>query len=57
MISVYGTPIRRLYINRYDMDNNRVYKMYPPRIRKKRLITSALRELMVDKRKEKRSAE
>jgi len=51
MISVYGTPIRRLYINRYDMDNSRVYKMYPPRIRKKWLITRALRELMVDKRK------
>ena len=53
MISVYGSPIRRLHINHYDMENNRVYKMYPPRIRKKKLITGALRELMVEKRKKK----
>ena len=53
MISVYGSPMRRLYINRYDMEYNRVFKIYPPRIRKKKLITGALREMMVDQRKEK----
>ena len=37
VINVYGTPLRRLYINRFDIDNNRVTKMYPPRLKKKRL--------------------
>jgi predicted metal-dependent enzyme (double-stranded beta helix superfamily) len=37
VINVYGTPLRRLYINRFDIDNNRVTKMYLPRLKKKRL--------------------
>ena len=52
MISVYGTPVRRLHINRYDIEHNRVFKWFPPRIRKKMLITGALKELMLEKRKQ-----
>jgi predicted metal-dependent enzyme (double-stranded beta helix superfamily) len=42
MLSVYGTPIRRLYVNQYDHRQNRVSKLYPPRLRKKMLATQAL---------------
>ena len=37
VINVYGTPLRRLYINRFDIENNRATKIYPPRLKKKRL--------------------
>ena len=30
MLCVYGTPIRRLYVNEYDDRQNRVSKRYPP---------------------------
>jgi hypothetical protein len=43
MISVYGTPVRRLYINRFEPEHNRVYKLYPPRIKKKMLAAQALK--------------
>ena len=42
MLSVYGTPIRRLYVNQYDHLQNRVSKLYPPRLRKKMLAARAL---------------
>jgi len=42
MLSVYGTPIRRLYVNQYDHRQNSVSKLYPPRLRKKMLATQAL---------------
>jgi predicted metal-dependent enzyme (double-stranded beta helix superfamily) len=42
MVSVYGRPIRRLYIHRFDPDNNSVYRMYPPRMKKKMLAAGAL---------------
>ena len=42
MLSVYGTPIRRLFINQYDHLQNSVSKLYPPRLRKKRLAAQAL---------------
>ncbi|MGW8188139.1 MAG: hypothetical protein ACWGNK_12760 [Desulfobacterales bacterium] len=35
VINVYGTPLRRLYINHFDIKNRRVTKIYPPRLRKK----------------------
>jgi predicted metal-dependent enzyme (double-stranded beta helix superfamily) len=47
MLCVYGTPIRRLYVNHYDHLQNRVSKMYPPRLRKKMLAARAL-ETMAD---------
>ena len=45
MISVYGSPIRRLFINRFDHEHNRVEKLYPPRIKKKMLAAQALKQL------------
>jgi len=42
MISVYGSPIRRTYINRFDYKTRKVEKLYPPRIRKKMLAVRAL---------------
>jgi len=43
MISVYGSPIRRLYINRFDVEHDRVERLYPPRIKKKMLAAQALK--------------
>ena len=45
MISIYGSPIRRLYINCFDYKANKVEKLYPPRIRKKMLALQALKQL------------
>jgi len=42
MLCVYGTPIRRLYVNQYDHLQNSVSKLYPPRLRKKMLAARAL---------------
>ena len=42
MISVYGSPVRRLYINRFDHEHNKVDRLYPPRIKKKMLAAQAL---------------
>ncbi len=42
MLSVYGNPIRRLHINRFEFDSKRVIKMYPPRMQKKKLADGAL---------------
>ncbi len=47
MLGVYGTPIRRLYVNQYDPIRNRVSRLYPPRLRKKRLATQALETMGV----------
>jgi predicted metal-dependent enzyme (double-stranded beta helix superfamily) len=45
MISIYGSPLRRLYINRFEYEHNRVYKLYPPRIKKKMLAAQALNHI------------
>jgi predicted metal-dependent enzyme (double-stranded beta helix superfamily) len=42
MLCVYGTPIRRLYVNEYDHVRNSVRRRYLPRLAKKRLATQAL---------------
>jgi hypothetical protein len=42
MLNVYGTPIRRLYVNQYDILQNSLSKRHPPRLRKKMLATRAL---------------
>ena len=42
MVSVYGSPIRRLYVNRFDPIKNRVFKMFAPRIRKKKKAENLL---------------
>ena len=42
MVSVYGRPIRQVYIHRYDVENQTVDRLYPPRIKKRLLATQAL---------------
>lgn len=46
MVNVYGRPLRRLHINRFDLATGRVSPMHPPRIRKKMLARQALESLM-----------
>jgi hypothetical protein len=33
--SVYGNPLRRLFINGFDLKNKKIYPIYPPKIKKK----------------------
>lgn len=42
MVSVYGRPIRQVYIHRFDFENRTVFRMYPPRIKKRMLAARAL---------------
>jgi predicted metal-dependent enzyme (double-stranded beta helix superfamily) len=42
VISVYGTPLRRLYINRFDAERRTVSKVYPPRLYRRMLAADAL---------------
>lgn len=42
MVSVYGRPIRQVYIHRFDLENHKVVRMYPPRLKKRLLATQAL---------------
>ena len=42
MVSIYGSPIRRPYINCFDYRTKKVERLYPPRIKKKMLATQAL---------------
>ena len=42
MISVYGTPLRRLYVQRYNFRAQTVSKVYPPRLHRKRIAKMAL---------------
>jgi hypothetical protein len=43
--SIYGNPLRRLFINAFDIKNERVYPIYPPKIKKKRQAQQALKIL------------
>ena len=45
MVSIYGSPIRRTYINCFDYKANKVERLYPPRIKKKMLAIEALKQL------------
>lgn len=42
MVSVYGKPMRRLYIRRFDPDTHQVTRIYPPKLSKKRAAKEAL---------------
>ena len=46
MISVYGKPLRRLYIHRFEPESHKVVKVYPPKIRKKMLVLEALKHFV-----------
>lgn len=45
IINVYGTPIRRLYINHYDLGQNQVKRVYSPRVARRMLAADALNSL------------
>lgn len=45
VINVYGTPIRRLHINQFDAENNRVVKLFPSRLKKKMVATETLKTM------------
>lgn len=47
MISVYGQPIRRPYVLGYDLEQEKVFRIYTPRTRKKMLAKDALKQLWV----------
>ena len=42
MLSVYGRPIRQIYIHRFELESQTVFRLYPPRIKKRRLAARAL---------------
>lgn len=42
MVSVFGTPVRRLHVNIFDPERNTVTEAYPPRIHK-RMLANAVR--------------
>lgn len=46
MVSVYGSPVRRLYVNGFKVDKNRVFRMYAPKIKKKLLARKTLEYLL-----------
>lgn len=45
MVSVYGKPVRRLYINEFDPVANRVTRRYPLKLRRKMLARDVLGSL------------
>lgn len=48
MVSVYGKPMRRTYIQCFDSGRDEVVRVYPPRIKKRNLAAEALRQLDSD---------
>jgi predicted metal-dependent enzyme (double-stranded beta helix superfamily) len=45
MVSVYGRPMRRLYIECFDLENGRVERRYSPHIKKRILAQQALQAI------------
>jgi predicted metal-dependent enzyme (double-stranded beta helix superfamily) len=43
MVSVYGPPLRRSYIQRFNLENGSVHRLFPPRMKKKMLAEQALK--------------
>jgi len=44
-VHVYGNPVRRTYINSFDMETGRIQRIYAPRAQKRMLASEALRAL------------
>lgn len=44
-IHLYGTPVRRTYINTFDIDTGQIARMRVPRLRKRMLASEALNNL------------
>ena len=45
MVSVYGRPLRRLYIQCFHLDNGHVERRYPPHLKKRMLTLQALADI------------
>ena len=43
MVSVYGRPIRRIYINRFEVESNSVYRMYSSQVKKRMLAAEVIK--------------
>jgi len=43
MASVYGAPLRRPFIQRFDLESGRVYRVYPAHLKKRMLAEQALK--------------
>jgi len=43
MLSAYGPPARHAAMQRFDLETGRVEQVFPPRVRKRRLVEQALR--------------
>jgi hypothetical protein len=50
MISVYGSPIRRLFIRIFNAETGRIWKRFPAKIRRRRLAKQALRQYRMKKK-------
>jgi predicted metal-dependent enzyme (double-stranded beta helix superfamily) len=50
MVSVYGPPLRRLYIQRFNLENGGVRRVFPPRFKKKMLAEQALKAMAAARR-------
>jgi predicted metal-dependent enzyme (double-stranded beta helix superfamily) len=50
MVSVYGPPLRRLYIQRFNLENGSVRRVFPPRFKKKMLAEQALKAMAAARR-------
>jgi hypothetical protein len=44
-VQLYGNPIRRTYINRFDPVSGRIGRIYPPRTKMRILASEALRAM------------
>ena len=49
MISVYGSPVRRLFIRIFDAETGRIWKRFPVKIRRRRLAKQALGQYRMKK--------
>jgi hypothetical protein len=45
MVSIYGTPLRRLYIQRFNPENGSVQRVFAPRFKKKMLAEQVLKAM------------
>ncbi len=43
MVSIYGTPLRRLYIQRFNLENGCIHRVFAPRFKKRMLAEQALK--------------
>jgi predicted metal-dependent enzyme (double-stranded beta helix superfamily) len=52
MVSVYGRPLRRLYIQCFDPENGQVDRLYPPHLKKRMLAEQALQSMQAERGQE-----